>query len=1330
MLHINNDEMAIYSLNNIVYNIGREHTIVPSKHGMSLMRNLIRVASTKITENTGKEFSELLFNAIDATRARNGTLSEIGSLGKFGFGFYSILRHIHGDNSIIIESTYNCDGELRSYQAILKGGSDNDITVEFNNVKTTINRTGTRITVNSNLINVHICIEVSKSVYCIKDIPIYLSAKGMDDGHGYDCGGWFAYGARTKINTYSDETEHSCIDIIVNNNSSFEIIDQGIGISEETLFNVLLVPSISSKGIGKVRGNYENETGLHPSPGYFKAFVITVGDITVYHYDVCCYDEDDNDSYILSMPIDTGVPLARNDILINSPEIGLIFENNLRYLIRQTIEKESCLVYLWLGLQEYLSKSSNDKTKGIIRRVMEETETREDIYFVPSNENIFRKLEENLGIKLVQMKNISLFRLEEFILNKLSESNRRDIYWNKNVFFFQGLDINITSGGFSSIIFINTDFTFTRPDWITDLALSYKGDRLYPFAAPKVLSSKQSVMHKILENSNISKFFPEISSIYVAMLGTLTNFSNANVDDTFSIFIKQLNLMTFSVNESNIRIYLRSMYILFSKATPQLRYGNKCTFNQTEPILLCSYNQDNFSASIKDVDMKIIIWINELITKESSYWCAPIYLLRADFHKKHLLNELISNFCDRRKVTIQEELILRDLSILFPDKKQYTNDDFLDYSVDEIRSRFSHDVLDKVFTTNIFRNIEEIRTLLYDPLLLSLNVYSKSTINTKYFPCEIAKRNNDAISHNFTGKQVFNMLLHGSDDLTKAQMFSIETPFQIFDAVTNSGTTKNYVNSILTELTQNSIDAIRGSDLIDSPISIGISNIDNKYTLYFQDFVGISAENIIYLLVPFLSSKSCDVTTVTGEMGTGMFNIYRQPYCSKVIIQTVTDSSIITVNCKPIISDNRVVDINYKYFYQKNTDKIQPNTIFSIILDGDKETIDKLFVDVSLFVNNVIANIKTTVVFNQQPIKKKNLIVYEDKRIIIYNVPGSPSYIFTNGVPFMPIINFPNTTLISTGLIFDIKKGFYQSRQSRTSILNCDMIENYFKLMSVWCLNNDIYPVSVTRKLLPFIDSDVDYTQCKLNRNTSFDTRIQLDEDVEQIHTMINYIIVNLKGKTPSWSTIKSLVPRYYPDIYTNCIWKWFQNKKCPSSAHSTVSNNIVSNITNNHIQRFVNIYWKIGTILESTGVISGTSFLSHADPPAIIICELSDSISGCYSPIDHTISLSSKNYINVSLLEIELNKLFTINDVSERIMTIREIPILFSIFSNTVPLNTLFHELTHAHRNNSHDNACHDSIDLTINGTTRNYTFDEGGAVIASLITEHGLYSDFARLD
>lgn len=383
-----------------------------------------------------------------------------------------------------------------------------------------------------------------------------------------------------------------------------------------------------------------------------------------------------------------------------------------------------------------------------------------------------------------------------------------------------------------SLIFVNNDYITTHENWDVDLAATYDGDRLYPYRIPNSLADKE---HEIDKYKN-RKDFDYIRAVYLAMLGSLPNFRDVNIPELLDKILVELNLFEF--NDDQLITFYRALYYLFNNLKPQVIYGQLPKFFEASFNLpYGNINRDQFTASSKDIkrDLEVILWVYNIAENFGNFIPHISNLRRTAYPKKSILK-----FCDRNKCTIEEEFILRFMSINVKSS--------LDYLLKEIRSRFQSDYIAKVFRDYAFYSMDTINSLIIDPLNIALNIYLQSeTLDAKYYikPYKI--------EYSFTGKQLFNALftdidLTLSQNWDKIEKYPTKTPFQIFDIVINSGTTEEYIPSILSELTQNSIDAMRKNNTYDY-INITTNMSDNILT--FQDNVGIEPKDLIYLLIPF-----------------------------------------------------------------------------------------------------------------------------------------------------------------------------------------------------------------------------------------------------------------------------------------------------------------------------------------------------------------------------------------------------------------------------------------------------------------------------------------------
>jgi hypothetical protein len=128
--------------------------------------------------------------------------------------------------------------------------------------------------------------------------------------------------------------------------------------------------------------------------------------------------------------------------------------------------------------------------------------------------------------------------------------------------------------------------------------------------------------------------------------------------------------------------------------------------------------------------------------------------------------------------------------------------------------------------------------------------------------------------------------------------------------------TKTWIRRLLTELVQNSMDAVRqatakGENLSSPTINVTINRLRGKPELLIgvSDPVGIPPAGIVALSIPFLSGKQAS-DIVTGEIGSGFFNVYREAL--RVLITTTRDGLTTDMLDTPIIDPvtQQIVDVD------------------------------------------------------------------------------------------------------------------------------------------------------------------------------------------------------------------------------------------------------------------------------------------------------------------------------------------------------------------------------------------------------------------------------------
>jgi MYND finger len=234
----------------------------------------------------------------------------------------------------------------------------------------------------------------------------------------------------------------------------------------------------------------------------------------------------------------------------------------------------------------------------------------------------------------------------------------------------------------------------------------------------------------------------------------------------------------------------------------------------------------------------------------------------------------------------------------------------------------------------------------------------------------------------------------------------INAETQMVEIVVNEGTSKDIINSQLTELVQNSVDAITQKKPNDKSVRIELGIQDDCIVLSVTDYIGIDVNSLIALSIPFYSEKGGQPGLV-GEMGTGFFNVYRS---EKVFIETSRDGHVFFIEDTPIKDTNkRVIDIHRKisYYFDKKTENRTTITIKSYKMQDIEQSIflnkarnfvkhtlglirGEIYLDNSLITTYLSE--KTTTLYSEYCVVDKGFI--------------QKSYVLTKGVPFVPLQQF------------------------------------------------------------------------------------------------------------------------------------------------------------------------------------------------------------------------------------------------------------------------------------------------------------------------------------
>ena len=385
--------------------------------------------------------------------------------------------------------------------------------------------------------------------------------------------------------------------------------------------------------------------------------------------------------------------------------------------------------------------------------------------------------------------------------------------------------------------------------------------------------------------------------------------------------------------------------------------------------------------------------------------------------------------------------------------------------------------------------------------------------------------------------------------------------WQIIENAINAGSTKDATEAAITEAIQNSLDAIRsrtdgGRDHRQINIDYGLT-ADGNYYYSVEDYVGIPYSAISALTVPYYSQKDASSVNTSGEMGNGLFNIYREALLVEIDSRAREQDGFIILD-QPIRRDGQVVDLKKGFRFKSGRDYgtiikvvLPKNDRYKLIFSNLRQYLTRFqaILDVEIRINGKISNDN----FYKKGSDGKPITIYDPDSTLTVRFTRDDevrSYIHTKGVPFMPLDQFVETEFFQykniiphlySGIVIDILKD-YNPVQSRTSITLGRLLSKNLEI----AIGEATFLSNIFRKkgseLLENYSSESDPKQLKFNveanpydgRLTSFINYYQSKWSLENhsFAKIINYEITRRTTKVYKWNEI------------TDLINGWFRSKK------------------------------------------------------------------------------------------------------------------------------------------------------------------------------------------
>lgn len=1270
--------------------------------GINISSSLIKVASTRIFSKPEQCIVEMIVNSIDSY----GILQDIPKVGRFGMGFFSIFYFLvdHPLRSLSILTIHN----NRSVCITIR--YENFLLYELKEIITE-SKSGT-----------FIYLDASKDNFTeeeIRQFTYFLS--------------YLRY-IKTSTILHTNKDFHNVINpIIVDIDKDYlSVNDYAMGMTIDIVQSSLLIPSVSTKTIllSTKKGKYKNYSDIRREA--FGTFSIVVNHICIVHFFL-----NSSASIILSLPQNITLPVTRDDVIFSGNTKKEVIDS-LNILVEKSIKLKD-ITSLERSIDAYTNYTANQDNKNILLEFKENmySELYKKYILVDINHaSIFSFLPNMIySIKM------DSYKIEKF-LDQSDIEFHTDIFYKKRVIF---LDTNYTTSAktYKYIFVANKDKKYKN--WAENLVLTFHEQRLY--LNEQTVSSTELVLIKSMMDKYCRILSEKEQEMVRYLIVTMLSLQDRLIleDKEECIYIVIMNVLYIKeLDSSFLSYYINMMAQYYSNIVINYNYGGmkhkilkkNISIHRHYYILLSDLDnikKDHnhyhyFQRNMKD-------YIIGIIECKKDIKCRL-------YHDYSL--EILNHFSNEEKFGLLKKFLVSDLSIFESSvmiliiKESYKFGDMyktlLQLKPDSIilNCKFIYDrylqKIDKKYQLlddYIWHNITLQYALENFNLLCRTDPPILSTIIFSEFPTQIRYTFKQLLYYVFRNNNI-NLLDPMIPTLPKQESL------QILEIAVDSSTSKPFLSSTITELIQNSMDAYRMNPGIQRDIHINFGNSEPGYLyIKIKDFVGMTFDNIIALSIPFYSNKVAS-SLVTGEMGTGFFNIYRQS--EKVMIETVKDGKKIYITDTPLRIDEKIDDIMKQIDIKDTTDK--NGTTITFIVKNDDKYISELY----YYIEHILGYMDFDHLYlNDKLIQNTKTKICENKDLVCY-LTDSPtvSFLFTKGVPFYPLMDYFNDLKISkqileylaSNVIIDMGHNFYQPNQSRVRIQLSD--ENYQSLKSF--IYQCIFEV-VIRKLSGMITRDYTYGDYKCDFEiskyiTNFDYmgdsyQVLFNEKKIQYWYTIEDLLLNTSFEN---TTLLKLINSFSmkrekfnekTDIsirnpYLQIIYKrWVRTKNKFITTTTTTTDKKVDKKEKSKFQKYEYIFQSFVDLFENKN--------GRKEHITVSIKEIDAFSLAHYINHSHSIEINDAHIQKDDILFFLKN----IDFYLENVTNIRENKFYNEWFALSNPATTIPHELEHARRKNDHSNGFHESI--IYKGTSM--TFDKVANQILSETMEKSLIIDWLKM-
>ena len=1050
--------------------------------GCKIAKSLIKIAALRIFADPEQSIMEIPVNSIDSYVPES-------RVGKFGMGFFSFLYWLidHPLRSLHIYSwSKNEQGVVCGYHATVKDSVEG-LTLSVKILETCVTQTGTLMYLDckndkfeySTVRKFSDQMERLKNISSVNLFRTALTDKNetTSDSHV------FMSRYRTSLLNNSKKATDSVYVGIGATRIFIEDYAQGIPIN--VLLGSLFVPSISTKTIksstssntkkGVATVSYNNNAQ--------SAFTILVSEVSVVKLDP-------NSGYlgesIINLPSWTRLPVSRDDIILENSETAKMFENAMVELLELGAKQRS-VVSIQKGLKAYHDYTVNFVNKQAVTNALSIFTNKHKSSLV--TELLFGSL-KIIDTKCILSDVMYIPDVESRLIKDFSNNLMDKVWYGKRVMILNDTYPYVNTGGMSSLVFVDKKLT-SQPNWSITGSQSNPSLNLNPIGTD--YGATKNEKYEKLVPDKIKKHGKTYEELYMAVLAVFDGLSvkfkflDTNRVNNFSLLYAKI------FNTYGLAAWVDVSYTLLNvlssykgnqtyggdQYSMALIYMSDFRLKPTNNLKLIDYEIESIMETIKSIaetQNTFFRMVNVLFPAYMEVEFSKVVGLE-DKIKVQLQNFLVEKSDTLVDYTISSMLFLKTLPNV-SNLKGYENHlpKIASVMLEKVKSRkynledlknmytFAANKAGNVYTMPLFVSMDIQKLLDQTKFLIEISAkhqvifpYSFQQPKEKY----VAKfRISQLIGYLFSNEQKGKTIDQQglTDILIGASKYESKTKLQMTEIVINEGTTKDFIPACLTELVQNSVDAIRESKdpNVKRDINVIFGQTEGEtYGFTVGDFVGMPPSAFLHVSIPFLSTKTPS-EIVTGEMGSGFFNVYRES--SLVIIDTNYNGTNYVSYDTPIVENDRVVDVLKTVYIRKSINNgtniiVRSNKVTEAVLSENIGTLQytteniisqiSLFNDISISINGAKSALKSS--------DKTHMfsIGYFD----VYFIEGTkyPSYVFTKGIPFAPLINFYSeydrtvVMTIESSIIVNIRHGGYTPVQTRTRLNIPDKIKDQFE---------------------------------------------------------------------------------------------------------------------------------------------------------------------------------------------------------------------------------------------------------------------------------------------